>query len=146
MQNFGWCLAGAAQDCWDLINVIDEDEFRDEITLQFHIHEFTTAILGNDAHRNQKDYLKSTPKPDNMSVKQWIKRLLNINSYLPLMQRNARAFSKEDLISEVMSRNIPSVWMKDFELSKLHLQTEISDIMTDLTIISTSENSAKPLR
>jgi len=70
-----------------------------------------------------------------MSVKQWINRLLNINSYLPLMQRNARSFSEEDLIAEVISRNIPAVWMKDFELSKLHLQTEISEIMTDLTII-----------
>jgi hypothetical protein len=70
-----------------------------------------------------------------MSVKQWINRLLNINSYLPLMQRNATAFSEEDLISEVISRNIPAVWMKDFELSKLHLQTDISEIMTDITII-----------
>jgi len=70
-----------------------------------------------------------------MSVKQWINRLLNINSYLPLMQQNARAFSEEDLILEVIARNIPAVWMKDFELSKLHLQTEISEIMTDLTII-----------
>jgi len=132
---FCQCLAGAARDRWDLINVIDEDEVRDDITFQFHIHEFTTAILGNDAFRNQKDYLKSTPKRNNMSVKQWINRLLNINSYLPLMQRNARAFLEEDLISEVISRNIPAVWMKDFELSKLHLQTEISEIMTDLTII-----------
>ena len=134
-KNFHRCLAGAARDHWDLINIIDEDEVRDDITFQFHIREFTTAILGNDAFRNQKDYLKSTPKPDNMSVKQWINRLLNINSYLPLMQRNARSFSEEDLIAEVISRNIPAVWMKDFELSKLHLQTEISEIMTDLTII-----------
>jgi hypothetical protein len=51
------------------------------------------------------------------------------------MQRNARSFSEEDLIAEVISRNIPAVWMKGFELSKLHLQTEISEIMTDLTII-----------
>jgi len=134
-KNFHRCLAGAARDHWDLINIIDEDEVRDDITFQFHIHEFTTAILGSDAFRNQKDWWKSTPKPDNISVKQWINRLLDINSYLPLMQRNARAFSEEDLISEVISRNIPAVWMKDFELSKLHLQTEINEIMTDLTII-----------
>ena len=131
-KNFCRCLAGAARDRWDLVNVLEEEEHRDEITFQYHVRELTTAILGNDALRNQKDYLKNTPKPDNMSVKQWINRLLNINSYLPLMQQNARAFSEEDLISEVIARNIPAVWMKDFELSKLHLQTEISEIIADL--------------
>jgi hypothetical protein len=35
--------------------------------------------------------------PDNMSVKQWINRILNINSYLPFMQRNAKAFTEEEL-------------------------------------------------
>jgi hypothetical protein len=44
--------------------------------------------LGEDALRNEKDYLKSTPKPEKMSVKQWVNRIKNINSYLPLMQEN----------------------------------------------------------
>jgi hypothetical protein len=31
------CLAGAAQDRWDLINVFNESKVRDNVTFQFHI-------------------------------------------------------------------------------------------------------------
>jgi hypothetical protein len=30
------------------------------------------------------------------------------------MQQDGRAFTKEDLITEVISKNIPSTWVKDF--------------------------------
>lgn len=46
-----------------------------------------------------------------------------------------KRFSEEDLISEIISRNIPDARIKDYELAKLHLKTEIKDIITDLTII-----------
>ena len=62
-RNFRRCLAGAARDLWDQINVVDEDEERDELTFENHVRELTSAILGEDALQNQKDYLKSTPKP-----------------------------------------------------------------------------------
>jgi hypothetical protein len=77
------CLAGAARDPWDQINVLEEeDEVRDELIFDNHLKELTSAILGDDGLRNQKDYLKDTPKPDKMSVKEWINRIKNINSYL----------------------------------------------------------------
>jgi hypothetical protein len=110
-RNFRRCLAGAARDLWDQINVVDDDEERDELTFENHVRELTRAILGEDALRNQKDYLKSTPKPEKMSVKQWVNRIKNINSYLPLMQENGRSFTKEELVSEVISKNIPSAWV-----------------------------------
>jgi hypothetical protein len=114
-KNFRRCLSGAARDLWDQTNVLENaDEERDELTFQTNVTELTSAILGNDALRNQKDYLKSTPKLEKVTVKQWINRLKNINSYLPLMQQDGRAFTKEDLITEVISKNIPSTWVKDF--------------------------------
>jgi hypothetical protein len=70
-----------------------------------------------------------------MSVKQWVNRIKNINSYLPLMQPNGRPFSKEDLIAEVISKNIPAAWEKDLKMFKLHLKTKIKDILSELTII-----------
>jgi hypothetical protein len=69
-----------------------------------------TIIVGNDAFQNQKDYLKNMPKPEKMSVKQWVNRLKNINSYVPLMQRNGSSYSKEDLIAEIITKNIPHAW------------------------------------
>jgi hypothetical protein len=63
-RNFRQCLTGAARDLWDQINVLeDEDEIRDKLIFDDHLKELTSAVLGDDALRNQKDYLKTTPKP-----------------------------------------------------------------------------------
>jgi len=70
-----------------------------------------------------------------MSVKQWINRIKNINSYLPLMQPNRQSFSEEHLIAEVISKNIPAAWVKDFKMFKLHLKTSIKGILSELTVI-----------
>jgi hypothetical protein len=51
------------------------------------------------------------------------------------MQPNGRSFSKEDLIAEVISKNIPAAWEKDFKMFKLHLKTRIKDILSELTVI-----------
>jgi hypothetical protein len=135
-RNFRRCLAGSARDLWDQINVLeDKEDERDELTFDDHLKELTTAILGEDALRNQNDYLKSTPIPEKMSVKQWINRIKNINSYLLLMQPNGRPFSEKDLIAEVISKNIPAAWEKDFKMFKLHLKTKIKDILSKLTVI-----------
>jgi hypothetical protein len=53
----------------------DKEDLRDELTFNVHLLELTSSILGDDAYMNQKDYLKTTPKPDKMPVKQWINRL-----------------------------------------------------------------------
>jgi hypothetical protein len=64
-QNFRRCLAGSARDLWDQINVLEDEEAeRDELTFDSHLKELTSVILGEDAQRNQKDYLKYTPKPE----------------------------------------------------------------------------------
>jgi hypothetical protein len=67
----------------------------------------------------------------------------DIHSYLPFMQRYRSSFSKEDLIAEVRMENIPSAWVKDFKLAKLHLQTRIKDIMGDLVVIG-EKNKINP--
>jgi len=132
-RNFRRCLSGATKDLWDELNIIAEDDERDELTFNDHVEQLTNAVLGEEALENQKDYLKFTPKPDKMSVKDWINRIKTINSYLPLMEHDARAFSERELIAEVISKNIPSAWKAQFKLSKLHLKTRIREIMGDLT-------------
>jgi hypothetical protein len=47
-----------------------------------------------------------------MTVKQWINCIKNINSYLPLMQQNARAFSEEDLNAKVILLTFLPLWNK----------------------------------
>jgi hypothetical protein len=76
-------------------------------------------FVGLDAYRNQKEYLKKTAKPEGSTVKLWINRMKNINPYLPLMKHNSHPLSKEELISEVITPNLPSILLKDFKLLKL---------------------------
>ncbi len=56
-RNFHKCLAGAARDTLDQVNMIEEDEERDELSFENHLKEFTSTILGEGALHNQKDYL-----------------------------------------------------------------------------------------
>jgi hypothetical protein len=133
--NFRRCISGAAKDLWDQINTISEDEERDELTFSSHMAKLTRAVLGVDAFDSQKDYLKETPKPENMTVKQWINQIRNINSYLPLMDQEARAFSEKELITEIISKNIPTAWHVQYRLAKLHLKAKIDDIINNLTLI-----------
>jgi hypothetical protein len=140
-KNFRRCLAGAARELWDQINVIDDDKARDELTFEEHLKELISMVLGEGAFCNQKEYVKKMPKPEKMTVKQWVNRIENINSYLPLMKPNTQAFTEEDLINEVITLNIPSVWEKDFRLANLHVKSKIKDIIEPLTII---EEQIKP--
>jgi len=105
-KNFRRCFTGATRDLWDQMLENAEEE-RDKLTFQLQLVELTSTVLGSDAFQNQKEYLKDTPKPENMSVKQCLNRLKNINSYLPLMEQDGPAFSEADLISEVIKRIYP---------------------------------------
>jgi hypothetical protein len=51
------------------------------------------------------------------------------------MNQDARAFSKKELIAELILKNIPSVWRVQYRLAKLHLKARIDDIISDLTLI-----------
>lgn len=121
-KNFRHCLAWSARDLWDQI-IEDGQEDRDEL------------VFGSGAVHNQKKYLASTPKPEKMSVKQWISRIKNINSYIPFMEADANAISEQDLINKVISPSIPSAWEMHYHLQNLHLKTCIQDIIEPLTVI-----------
>ena len=92
-------------------------------------------MSGNGAVRNQKKYLTTTLKPEKMSVKQWISRIKNINSYIPFMEAEASAMPERDLINDVITPNIPTAWEMHYYLQNLHLKTRIRDIIEPLTVI-----------
>jgi hypothetical protein len=133
-KNFRRCLAGSARDLWDQI-IDDGQEERDELVYGEHLIEFTKEVSGNGAVRNQKKYLTTTSKPEKMSVKQWISRIKNINSYIPFMKAEASAMPERDLINDVITPNIPTAWEMHYHLQNLHLKTRIRDIIEPLTVI-----------
>jgi hypothetical protein len=55
--------------------------------------------------------------------------------FLPALYAMKWKFFEEDLIAKVIMKNMPSIWVKDFKIAKLHLQTEIKNVMADLVVI-----------
>jgi hypothetical protein len=51
------------------------------------------------------------------------------------MDQEARAFSKKELITEIISKSIPLAWRVQYRLAKLHLKAKTDDIISDLTLI-----------
>jgi hypothetical protein len=51
------------------------------------------------------------------------------------MREIVPTFSEEDLIAEVITPNIPSVWMKDFKILQLDREMKIKNIMQKLLIM-----------
>jgi hypothetical protein len=57
--SFHRCLSGATRDHWDQIHIInEEEETKDQPTFQNNLWELTKEIVGLDACRNQKEFLK----------------------------------------------------------------------------------------
>ena len=136
--NFRRCLQGAGRDTWDdcvteVDSISNGERSEDAFTVALEL--FTEKVLGEDALLNQKEYLKTTPKPTNMNVKDWVNRVKNINSYMGLMENDATNFTEKELVSEIITKNLPSQWRTHFKLQGLHKASNINDIMTKLQII-----------
>jgi hypothetical protein len=76
-----------------------------------------------------------------MSVKAWINRVENKNSYLPIIKEDAKPLTGNSIISEIIYNNIPSKGKLQFKLHGLHKQTSINAIIPALI---TLEENIKP--
>ena len=69
-------------DNW--LEILQDDQIyeigvRDAMSWTAHIRAFRERLLDPEAHDDQREYLRSTKKPQNTSVKDWIKRIKVIN-------------------------------------------------------------------
>jgi hypothetical protein len=114
-QNFRRCLAGAARDLWDRINVIEEeDEVRDELTFDNHFKELTSAILGDDALKNQTD----------------IRRFVSmVNFYCDLYPQGATTLVP---LTDLCRQKMKFIWTQEKELAF----QKMKDIMVQHTMLT----------
>eukprot|EP00957_Ditylum_brightwellii_P155977 11872076-Ditylum_brightwellii.AAC.1 len=82
-----------------------------------HQDVLTSTILEDDAGEHQLQYLRSTKKPRKLKVKQWIKRMQAINSYLPAMERGGQKLTKTQLIKWCVAPNLPPCWKAEFAMA-----------------------------
>ena len=56
-----------------------------------------------------------------------------INNYIPVIDTNESRMNEQELIREVVMKNMPSHWRKDFKKNGYHKLTVLSNIMERLT-------------
>lgn len=55
-----------------------------------------------------------------------------MNAYMKLMEDNGTIFTEEELITEIITKNIPSAWKMQFKLQALHKAEHLEEITTKL--------------
>ena len=106
-----------------------------------HMDSFREMLIDPKAFDDQREYLRSTKKTQNMTVRDWIKRIKVINGYLPLMELGAMKFTEEELIRYLIKPNIPRSWVKDFKIGKGLTMTSILEVLGLLKAIEAAETS-----
>jgi hypothetical protein len=145
-SNFERLLVDSALDDYlELLQEMDE-EMEEERTERGQeafnalVKAFVQASLGDRAFIRQRNYLRKTPKPASLSVKQWVARIRTINSYMPLMAEDGdQTLSEVDLIQDVITENIPHEWRKDYLMQGLHKEDKLSTVLEGLLHLETCE-------
>ena len=90
---------------WD--QILDDKPDRVTVAFKIQTDALTVDILGFDAVEDQKEYLKKTAKPQNMTVKQWIRRIKIINSVIPHMSGSNSKLKIAEIIKDVIIASLP---------------------------------------
>ena len=90
-------LKGDTKDTWD--ELIQEKTLC-EANFDIHLADLVIDELETKAFKYQVKYLRKMKKPKNLTLKSWMKRVIIVYSYLPLLQGEIR-LTEEYLIEEV---------------------------------------------
>ena len=129
---FRRCLKGSARDSWDSII---EGQLKSQENFEEQILALSEEVLGLDAEENQKEYLKNTPKPNNMSVKIWLRRIKHINGLVRLMGEGATGLTTKIIIKEVITENVPAAWRVHLKAQRLHRSNSIAEVQQLLEVL-----------
>lgn len=75
------------------------------------------------------DYLKGTKKPRTTTVKDWIKCVRQINSYILNMEVHGVALAEIQLVKECIRKNIPNSWKEKFEAQSRKIKRTVKDVL-----------------
>ena len=85
-------LKGDTKDTWD---ELIHGETLSEENFDTHLADLITDELGTEAFKYQVKYLRKTKKPRSLTLKNWMKRVKSLNSYLPLLKAGDKRLTEE---------------------------------------------------
>ena len=108
------CFEGATYD--NLCQQFEDIEDLDQELFWEKFWDFVEEHLGEQALAEQLSYLRGTPKPRQLTTKEWIRRAQFINSMLKYMRRDGdeQVMSSEELVDQVIVPNIPVFIQRKF--------------------------------
>ena len=80
------------KDTWD---ELIHGETLSEANFDTHLVDLDTDELGTEAFKDQVKYLRKTKKPRSLTLKNWMKRVKSLNSYLPLLKAGDKRLTEE---------------------------------------------------
>jgi len=80
VNSFKDCIRGTTKTT--LIDLCTITPTRSVVTLNARIYSLTKSVLGDDALGNQLTYVRRIPKPRQLSIEDWIRRICEINNLI----------------------------------------------------------------
>jgi hypothetical protein len=127
--NFRKCLRDVTRDDWDTAKVGQPNTI---VGFDATMYQWKMMILPEDIYEAQKNYIETVKKPFTMSVRDFVKRIRQMASYLPDFPRpmTATALSETDL-KNIIFRGMPNAWQENFVHANMRIATVTLAQMTD---------------
>jgi len=149
-RNFRSCLKGDPRDKWitltDDLPVITQNNY--EVDNTFGVEAFylqQTALvsksLDEDAVEMTNEYLQYTKKPRSQKIENYIRRVKNVNNYIPLMKQGAQKLTERELIKTVIVKKIPNKWLQDLKRANNHNLATLEELQSVLKPIEEADES-----
>jgi len=114
VNSFKDCIRGTTKTT--LIDLCTITPTRSVVTLNARIYSLTKSVLGDDALGNQLTYVRRIPKPRQLSIEDWIRRIREINNLINYFTLPASEVTDNDLVTEIIGPNIPSHYSTKFKM------------------------------
>eukprot|EP00978_Attheya_sp_CCMP212_P038633 scaffold193211_cov56-Attheya_sp.AAC.2 len=127
--NFRKCLRDVARDDRDTAKVGQPNTI---IGFNTTMYEWKLMILSEDIYEAQKNYIETVKKPFTMSVRDFVKRIRQMASYLPEFPKlmTASALSDTDL-KNIIFRGMPTAWQENLVHANMRIASVTLAQMTD---------------
>ena len=106
---FRRCLKGDSRDIWDDL-VFGESQT--ELEFEDYVNDWVEGEIDTNTYKSKIKYLRKTVKPSNIDVKKLIKKIRNINAFLPSISSKAIKMIDNDMLEHVILENIPNKWIQ----------------------------------
>ena len=127
--NFRKCLREVARDDWDTVRA------QYPVTIggfTGSLYSWKEMIIPEDMYEVQKNYIETVKKPFTMPVRDFVKRIRQLASFLPEFPKPPAASGLSDTdLKNIIFRGMPSTWQENFVHANMRISTITLAQMTD---------------